>query len=164
MAKEIQMRITTLRFGELEIPEEKIINMPKPVLGFEHLRKYCLIEREDSEPFLWFQSIEDPGTAFIVVNPLFFFPGYRIEVNPKEIEELQVNTVVDVETYVIVTVPPDPRKMTVNLQGPLLINTATRLAKQLILVNSDYGVKHNLLDGQETTYADVSKKEMAETY
>lgn len=143
------MKITSLRFGTLEIPEDKIISMPKPILGFEHLTRYCIIEREDSEPFLWYQSVEDPSVAFIVVNPLFFFPDYRIEVNPKEIEELKVSDVRAVETYVIVTIPTDPRNMTANLQGPILINTETRLAKQMILVNSDYRVKHFILGQTE---------------
>lgn len=143
------MKITSLRFGTLEIPEDKIISMPKPILGFEQLTRYCIIEREDSEPFLWYQSVEDPSVAFIVVNPLFFFPDYRIEVNPKEIEELRVSDVRSVETYVIVTIPADPRNMTANLQGPILINTETRLAKQMILVNSDYRVKHFILGQTE---------------
>ncbi len=143
------MKITSLRFGTLEIPEDKIISMPKPILGFEQLTRYCIIEREDSEPFLWYQSVEDPSVAFIVVNPLFFYPDYRIEVNPKEIEELKVSDVRAVETYVIVTIPTDPRNMTANLQGPILINTETRLAKQMILVNSDYRVKHFILGQTE---------------
>ncbi len=143
------MKITSLRFGTLEIPEDKIISMPKPILGFEHLTRYCIIEREDSEPFLWYQSVEDPSVAFIVVNPLFFYPEYRIEVAPKEIEELKVSDVRAVETYVIVTIPADPRQMTANLQGPILINTETRLAKQMILVNSDYRVKHFILGQAE---------------
>lgn len=143
------MKITSLRFGTLEIPEDKIISMPKPILGFEHLTRYCIIEREDSEPFLWYQSVEDPSVAFIVVNPLFFYPEYRIEVAPKEIEELKVSDVRAVETYVIVTIPADPRQMTANLQGPILINTETRLAKQMILVNSDYRVKHFILGPAE---------------
>jgi len=41
------MKITTLRFGELEIPDDKIIQMAKPVLGFEQLKKFCIIEGED---------------------------------------------------------------------------------------------------------------------
>lgn len=143
------MKITSLRFGTLEIPEDKIISMPKPILGFEQLTRYCIIEREDSEPFLWYQSVEDPSVAFIVVNPLFFYPDYRIEVNPKEIEELKVSDVRAVETYVIVTIPTDPKNMTANLQGPILINTETRLAKQMILVNSDYRVKHFILGQTE---------------
>ncbi len=153
------MRIPTLRFGELEIPDDKIITMAKPILGFESLKHYCIIEREDGEPFLWYQAVDDPAIAFIVVNPLFFFQGYRIEVNPKEIEELEIKDVSSVETYVIVTVPTDARRMTANLQGPILINTENRLAKQLILVNSEYGVNHPLLDDAWQTQEDVVEGE-----
>jgi flagellar assembly factor FliW len=32
------------------------------------------------------------------------------------------------------------------LQGPILINTETNLAKQLVLVNSRYQVQHRLMD------------------
>ena len=139
------MKVRTLRFGELEIPDDKIITMSKPILGFENLKRYCLIERDDCEPFLWYQSIEDPAAAFPVVNPLLFCPDYKIEVNPKEIEELRIRDVKSVETYTIVTIPTDPAKMTINLQGPILINTETCLAKQLVLVNSGYDVKYYVM-------------------
>ncbi len=139
------MKISTLKFGELDVPETKIITMVKPILGFENLRRYVIVEREDSEPFLWFQSADDPGVVFIIVNPLYFYPEYRIEVNPKEVEELRINDVKAVETYVIVTIPGDPSRMTANLQGPVLINTESRLAKQLVMAGSEYGVKHYLL-------------------
>jgi len=142
------MLISTIRFGELVIPDDNIITMAKPVLGFEQLKEYCLIERDDCDPFLWFQSVEDAAVAFIVVNPIVFYPDYHIEVNPREIEELIVGDVRNVETYVIVTIPPDPERMSINLQGPILVNTETRLAKQLVLVNSQYNVKHFLLDGK----------------
>jgi flagellar assembly factor FliW len=154
------MKISTIKFGDLEIPENNIINMEKPILGFEHLKKYCLIEREDCEPFLWFQSIEEPSVSFLVVNPIIFYPDYRIEVNPKEIEELQVHDVRKVETYVIVTIPQEPTQLSVNLQGPILINTETCLAKQLVMVNSSYHVKHFILNDLDK--AMVEKEEVAE--
>jgi flagellar assembly factor FliW len=156
------MNITTLRFGPLEIPDEKIITMPKPILGFEHLKRYCIIEREDSEPFLWYQSLDDPAIAFIIVNPLLFYADYHIEVNPKEVEELKITDVKAVETYVIVTIPTDPSQMSINLQGPVLINTETRLAKQLILVNSDYDVKHYIISDTGHDRDRVEEKETAE--
>jgi len=148
------MKIRTIRFGELEIPDEKIITMSKPILGFENLKRYCLIEREDCEPFLWYQSIEDPAAAFPVVNPLLFCPDYKIEVNPREIEELHIRDVKSVETYTIVTIPADPANMTINLQGPILINTETCLAKQLVLVNSGYDVKYYVMRGTSKQDAD----------
>lgn len=152
------MIIDTLRFGPLEIPEEKIINMERPILGFERLSRFCLIEREELAPFLWLQATDDAAIAFLVVNPAVFYPEYRIEVNPREIAELLVERVQDVETYVVVTVPEDPEAISVNLQGPILINTVTQRAKQLVLVNSDYRIAHRLMDAIDA----VADRETAE--
>lgn len=140
------MNILTSRFGEIEIPEELIIRMTKPVLGFEHLKKYVIIETDDFEPFKWFQSVDDPDVAFVIVNPLIFFPDYVIEVNPKEVEELKVSNPEDIITYSIVTIPSDYTRMTANLQGPILINPKTNLSKQLVLVNSKYNIRHRVMD------------------
>ena len=138
------MTINTHRFGPVQIPADKVIYMERPILGFEHLTTFCLIEREDMAPMMWLQSMEDPAVAFLVVNPRCMFPEYRVEVNPNEIAELRVAKVESVETYVIMTLADDPQQTSVNLQGPVLINTENNLAKQLVLVNSDYSVRHFL--------------------
>ncbi len=144
------MIVNTLRFGPLEVPEEKLITMERPILGFESLAQFCLIEVDEIAPFLWLQSVDEESVAFMVVNPLVFFPDYRIEVNPKEIAELKVSRVESVETYVIVTIPDDSKDISANLQGPVLINTENNLGKQLVLVNSEYHVCHSLMEALET--------------
>jgi len=151
------MKIETTRFGTLEVDDEVIIHMTKPVLGFEEYRAYVLVETRDFEPFKWFQSVENPDLAFVVVNPLMFFPDYMIEVNPKEIEELNIDDVADIVTYAIVTIPTDYTRMTANLQGPVLINIRTRLAKQLVMVNSRHGIRRRLFDGVETGNVETGK-------
>jgi flagellar assembly factor FliW len=148
------MIVETARFGPLEVPNDKLITMERPILGFESLSRFCLIERDDLTPFYWMQSIQDPSVAFLVVNPRVFFPDYRIEVNSKEIAELNVAQVQSVETYVVVTLHEDAEQITANLQGPILINTENNLAKQLVLVNSEYKVKHSLVAA--VTESDVS--------
>ncbi|MEE9441129.1 MAG: flagellar assembly protein FliW [candidate division Zixibacteria bacterium] len=154
------MKVITERFGELEISEDLIITMTKPILGFEHLRKYVIVETDDFEPFKWFQSIDDPGAAFVIINPLHFFHDYMVEVNPKEIEELNVVKVEDVLTYAIVTIPQDYTKMTANLQGPVLINSVTRLAKQLVMVNSHYKIKHRMFETVKSAKTAVPKRKV----
>jgi len=144
------MIVNSLRFGQFEVPDSKVIRMARPVLGFESQTTFCLIELEDLLPFYWFQSTEEPSVAFLVCNPSLLFPDYRIEVNSNEIAELEASEVTAVETYVIVTIPKDPSKMSVNLQGPILVNTANNRAKQLVLVNSEYKVRHSLLSALET--------------
>ncbi len=134
------------RFGNLEVPDDKTITMERPILGFEHLTSFCLVDLPELSPFLWLQSTQEADVAFLVVNPALLFPDYRIEVNSKEIAELRVAKVESVETYVIVTLPERPEEISVNLQGPILINTENNLAKQLVLVNSRYEVRHYLRD------------------
>jgi flagellar assembly factor FliW len=100
--------------------------------------------------------------AFIICNPALFYPEYRIEVNPKELEELKIADVKSVETYAIITVPVNPKQMSINLQGPILINTETRLAKQLVLVNSNYKVKHLIFDMLSAVETPAEKQEQEE--
>lgn len=140
------MKIQTKRFGEIAIAEEKIINMIKPILGFESLKKFFLVESEEMSPFMWLQSIEDPLIAFIVVNPRVFYPDYKIEVNKKEVAEIGLTNVSAVETYVVATIPDDPTKLSLNLQGPIIVNTENRAAKQLVMVDSKYKISHLIFE------------------
>jgi flagellar assembly factor FliW len=143
------MFITSKRYGSLEVPDNKIITMERPILGFESLRFFCLVEVNDLAPFLLMQSTEDPEIAFLVMNPLLFFPDYRIEINSQEIAELEVTDPNTVETYVIMTMVRKPRDITANLQGPILINTLNNRGKQLVLVNSNYRVQHSVMQAAE---------------
>lgn len=143
------MLIATQRFGNVQIPEDKIINMIRPILGFESLHEFCIIESEDMAPFMWLQSTEEPAIAFIIVNPRIFFPDYRIEVNRKEIADLMITDIEAVETFVVATVTSDPSQLSANLQGPILINTVNNMARQLVMVNSDYGVTHSIMEQME---------------
>ena len=150
--------VNTHRFGSMEIPEEKIITMERPVLGFEQLSRFCLVESPEVAPFIWLQSCEDPAVSFLIVNPVLLFPNYRIEVNSKEIAELRIARVESVETYAIVTLAEDPNQVSVNLQGPILINTENNLAKQLVLVNSQYQVRHRILETPEPAQAKAPRE------
>ncbi|RPI78722.1 MAG: flagellar assembly protein FliW, partial [Desulfobacteraceae bacterium] len=47
--------------------------------------------------------------------------------------------------FVLVTIPPGQiKQMTVNLQGPLVIQTRSRTGRQLVLANSGYSHCHPL--------------------
>lgn len=140
------MKIATLRFGELDVPEDKIIEFPKGILGFEQFQQYVILQSEESEPFKWMQSIEDPNLAFVIANPAFFFPNYKLEMHIRELSEINVSESSSIETYVIVTIPKDISQMSANLQGPLLINTDDNLGKQVVFVNSRYTIRHLIMD------------------
>lgn len=136
--------ILTQRFGELEVPENRVIFMEKPVLGFEGRREFVIVEAHDTEPFVWLQSADDPELAFLVINPSLFFPDYCIDVNRREVADIGVTEDSTLEIFAIVSVGATAEQTTVNLQGPIVINTDVCKAKQLVLANSDYLVNQPL--------------------
>jgi len=153
------MKIATFRFGELEIPDENVITFPKGVIGFEQIKKYVLLEREDSDPFCWLQSLEDPNIAFVVINPVIFFKNYKIEIHYKELEDIKATSLAKNETYVIVTIPEDISKMSVNLLGPLVVNLENNMGKQIVLTNSNYTIQHFIMDELTRNIKTANKKQ-----
>lgn len=140
------MKYLTSRFGEIDFEEKEILFLPKGILGFSQLSKYVIIEKDEYDPFKWFQSVENPDVAFVIVDPTLFFPNYKLEVNEKELEELNFQQMKELITYVVVTASPDPSQMSADLLGPLVINSKKRIAKQVVMPNSPYTTKHYILD------------------
>ena len=140
------MLLETRQFGSIEITENDIIRFPKGILGFEELEQYVIIDHADSQPFRWLQCVDTPDLAFVVVNPVIFFPDYRVEVHAKEVGDIGVHDPHDVEILTIVTIPSQIEQMAVNLQGPILINAINRTGKQLVLTNGEYTVQHSITE------------------
>jgi flagellar assembly factor FliW len=140
------MKYVTTRFGEIDFKETEVIDFPKGILGFSQLIRYVMIEKKEFAPFKWFQSVEDPNVAFVILDPLQLFPNYKLEINEKELEELNYTNSRDLVSYVIVTIPPDASLASADLLGPLVINPKKRLAKQAVMPDSPYTTKHYLLD------------------
>jgi len=139
------MNIKTKRFGDIDIDPKSTIHFPSGLLGFAGFRDYVLLDPNKKSPLKWLQSMDDPSLAFVVTDPLIFKPDYEIRVFESDLEELKVEDPSTVVQLVIVTVPQDPVKMTANLKGPVLINTVNNLARQIVLDNPDYNLKHRLL-------------------
>ncbi len=140
------MKYVTARFGEIDFKETEVLNFPKGILGFSQLTRYVILDRKDFAPFKWIQSLEDPNVAFVILDPVQFFPNFKLEINEKELEELNYTNSRDLITYVIINIPPDVSLASADLLGPLVINTKKRLAKQAVMPESPYTTKHYLLD------------------
>ncbi len=147
------MNIKTKRFGDIEIDPKTSIHFPSGILGFPRFRDYVLLDPNAKSPLKWLQSVDEPNLAFVVTDPLIFKPDYEIRVFPSDLEELKVEDPTTVVQLVVVNVPRDPSKMTANLRGPLLINTANHLARQIVLDDPDYDIKFRLLRDEDVAQA-----------
>jgi flagellar assembly factor FliW len=146
------MNISTLFFGELEVEEKDTITFIQGVPGFEDLTRYTRIQPERNIPFLYLQSLEKGELSFLVTNPFLFFKEYDFQLPELAQDELQIKQPEDVEVWSIVTVNEDYTKATVNLLAPIIVNSKNQTAKQVILNDTEYKVKHELvlIDANET--------------
>lgn len=139
--------VQTRLFGEINIEDDKVIEFEDGIVGFPDLKKFALINDIDKEQIsiMWLQSFDEPGLALTVVDPTSIEEDYNPEVNDELLKGLgQLNPF---NTYVLttITVPEDITKMSINLKAPIIINSDTNKACQII-VEGDYEVKHAIYD------------------
>ena len=138
------MIIEKTRFGTIDIEEEKIITMKRSMPGFPGRKRFALLDRKESHPFYWFQAIDDPALALVLVNPYLFMPDYVFDMKPvlKEME-WGLERKEDILVLVIVNATYGaPEKITANLMAPLLLNTNRFEAFQLVMADSRYSHRH----------------------
>jgi len=138
--------IDSTRFGRIEVDEEAVITFPQGLFGFEEYRRFVVLCLDEKSPFRWLQSMEDPSLAFVVIEPRHFMPDYAPTISDADVEALGLDADTPYLTFVIVTIPPGkPEEMTANLMGPIIINAATRIARQVIVEDDCYTTKHSIL-------------------
>lgn len=124
-----------------QLDGEEIITFPRGILGFEDCRRFHLVRHPEWEPLAKLQSIDQPRLSFVLAPPRLFVADYSVRIDPLEVAELEIRNVRDAETWAIVTVPDDPRQMSANLQGPLIINRASGKGKQVVLTRTQYSTQ-----------------------
>ena len=137
------MHMMTRAFGEIDIDDSKVITFPGGIIGFPDLQKFVLLydEEQGSDTIKWLQSVDEPGFAMPVLNPLQVKPDYNPIVNDELLKPLGEMSDEDIVVLVTMTIPHEIQNMTVNLRGPIVINSATCKGIQVILDSDEYKVK-----------------------
>ncbi len=138
------MTIHTKVFGQVEITEDKIITFTEGIIGFPELKRFTLLHDEEQGTNVgirWLQSLEEPGFAMPVMDPLIVKPDYNPEVNDELLSGIGEVTADNLLVLVTVKVPSDLTQMSVNLQGPIIINVDERKACQIIVDPDTYPVR-----------------------
>lgn len=143
------MKAVTRLFGEIDIEEDKIITLERGMIGLPEYRKFALIFDEEkgmaSSSVMWLQSMDDPQTAFPVMQPDVVKPDYNPTVNDELLSPLGEIKEEDMYVLVTLTASANAEETSVNLKAPIVINTATKKGCQLI-VEDDYPVKFRIYE------------------
>jgi len=136
------VNIVTTRFGLIQVQESDLFRIPDGLVGFRAFTQYVLLTDPVTAGLLWLQSATAAELAFGLIAPPLAIGEYRVELRPGDRAALELDEERSALTYVILN--RGEGGLTVNLQGPLVFNTARRLGRQLVLTSSRYAVRYPL--------------------
>jgi flagellar assembly factor FliW len=97
--------------------------------------------------FRWWQAVDAPDAAFVVLDVVSVLPEYDLRGLDAEWSELCVDDPARRHVAVLVTAPgPSLESVTLNLAAPIVVNTATRQGRQLVLPEGRYAAAVRLDD------------------
>ena len=117
----------TRLFGTVDIAEDKILEFPMGLIGFENLKKFAIIydsDREVRSKISWLQSMEEPALALPIIHPSELIDDY----GPIVEDELMKNIGDPADADILIvchncSIPSDLTRWTANLKAPIIINT-----------------------------------------
>lgn len=128
------MKCRSTRFGSFEVSDDSIVQFPVGLLGFPESQRYVILDHDTEAPFKWLQSIDEPGLAFVILDPAIFQTDYHVSVPADVLAKMSNGKEDDLALAIILTIPSDdPAHITANLRGPLVMSHKTRLGTQLVL-------------------------------
>jgi flagellar assembly factor FliW len=137
------VNILSTRFGLIQACETDLILIPEGLLGFRAFTHYVHLPDPVVNGLSWLQSATAPELAFGLVAPPVAVSDYRIELRQGDRAALELEDERLAMIYVILN-RGEGGGLTVNLQGPLVLNPIRRLGRQLVLTSSRYPVRFPL--------------------
>ena len=137
------MKLSTVRFGEIEIDENRIFNFVLPIIGFDTLKQFVIVEPSKDSLFKWLQSVEDSALAFPIISVAALNFDYTIDLSDNIVETLQIRNIESLLVMNITSIPQDdPKATTINLLAPLIFNIDNQSAGQVVLSGSGYDISY----------------------
>lgn len=136
------MLIFSERFGDIDCDESATLRFPHGLLGFEDETSFVVVPVGDDGIYNWLQSVKNPGLAFLTTTPHFFFSDYVPEVDDADLVDLELLNENETHLLCLVTIGED--SISANLLGPIVVNTRTRMARQVVLSENRWTTREPL--------------------
>lgn len=89
--------------------------------------------------------VGDAGPSFVTADAAAFFPDYHPEIDDATADRLHLSAAEDALVLVVVTIAEDITRSTANLLAPLVVNTRTSDAEQVVLTGQDLPLRAPLV-------------------
>lgn len=117
----------------LTVPDIPAIELVHPLPGFPDRRRFALVQLDDDGLLCQLRSLDDPSLRFLVMPPVPFFPDYAPVVSDDVVADLEITSADDVIVLLVLNAGDSLDTTTANLMAPVVVNTVTLRASQVIL-------------------------------
>jgi flagellar assembly factor FliW len=113
--------LTSTRFGDVEVPDEAVVEFPVGLIGLSGNR-YAMLPHDEDGTFVWLHSMNDPSLALPLTSPWRFFGEYDVELSDSEAERIGVKDPAEAEVFVTVRAADTAEGFSANLRAPIIIS------------------------------------------
>lgn len=135
----------TMETAVAELTEVPVIDLAHPLPGFPDDDRFALVRLDEEGVLFGFRSLAGAGPDFVVVPPGRFHPDYAPEIDDQVVHDLEIATADDVLLFAVVRPGRTLAETTINLRAPIVLNTITQRACQVILDDAELPVAAPLL-------------------
>ena len=137
------MKINTTKFGEVEIEGERVFEFAMPIIGFDNLTKFVILDPNQDSLFKWLQAVEDADLAFPIISVAALDFDYTINLSDDVVNALNITNPENLLVMNITSIPQEnPKGTTINLLAPLIFNLENQKAGQVVLSGSGYDISY----------------------
>lgn len=147
------MDIKTRDFGTITAEKNDIIYFTDSIYGFEEYKEYILLQDGPEGNIFYLQSTEEENLAFVLIDPYTIVNDYEPSLADDDLRELKVNDESALKFLVIAIVRENIKNSVVNLKSPITINPTLKIAKQVIVQNSEYPLRYPIFNIEGDAYA-----------
>lgn len=130
------------------VQDDTILSFPRGLVGFPQLTSFRLFEPQDGYPIKFLQAVDRDGVSFTCIDVQAIKPDYVVPLSDEDAQALAIHQPSDALILALLAIPEDPKKMTANLAGPLVINVKTLQARQVVLNIDHYPLNYPVLSGK----------------
>jgi flagellar assembly factor FliW len=126
------------------IKADYVVRMDEGLIGFSQYKEFTFAEHADLGPFRLLESVEAPKVEFLVIDPNELVPGYSEVIPDRTWESVGIREKTKRLAFVVASLGATPKDSIANLQAPILVNYETMTAKQVILTDAAFPIRHPL--------------------
>jgi flagellar assembly factor FliW len=129
---------------DIEYAEGDVITFDEGLVGLPHLRRLVVVSQPEIHPFLWLASVEEPETAFLVLEPHIQFSDYAPGIPPQVRARIGMAEREEPLLLAIARITADWQRSMINLRAPLVVAPSVMRGTQVVLMESDYRLEEPL--------------------